>query len=178
MSFVLAAAEEGGFNPFAPEFGLPIYVTVAFLIVLYFLAKRVFPILEETMADRERRIKLDLEQAEETRAEAEKILEEYKARVNQAREESNQIVEQARQDADRVRRELVERAESEAREIVARAQEQLQSERDRAVSDLQRQLGQWSSDIAGRIIGRELNPDSHRDLVESFIKEVGPPESS
>lgn len=167
------AAEEGGFNPFAPEWGLPIYVTIAFIIVLYFLAKRVFPVLNETLADREKRIKLDLEKAEEIRAEAEKILEDYKARVAQAREESNRIIEEARQSADSMRRDLISKSEAEAREIVTRAQQQLESERDRAVTDLQRQLAQWSSDIAGRIIGKELNPEAHSDLVESFIREVG-----
>lgn len=170
---MLILAKEEGFNPFAPEWGLPIYVTIAFLVVLYFLAKRVFPMLNETLADRERRIKLDLEKAEEVRAEAEKILEDYKARVAQAREESNRIIEEARQSADSMRKDLVSKSEAEAREIVTRAQEQLQSERDRAVTDLQRQLAQWSSDIAGRIIGKELNPEIHTDMVEAFIREVG-----
>lgn len=172
QSLLIAAEEGGGFDPLSPEFGLPLWITLAFIVVFYFLAKKAFPKLDETLADRERRIKLDLEQAEETRREADKILEEYKSRISQAREESNRIIEETRASAESLRKDLIARAEAESREIVTKAQAQLESERDRAVGELQRQLAQWSADIAGRIIQKELNPDTHRDLVESFIRDV------
>lgn len=167
------AAEEGvDLNPFKPEFGLYVWVTIAFAVVLYFLAKKVFPKLEETLADREHRIKASLEEAEHTKQEAQKLLDDYKARVAQVREEANRQIEEARQTAESVRKDLVARAEAEAREILERAQQQLAGERDRVVAELERQLTFWSTQIASRIVERELSPESHRDLVEAFIREV------
>lgn len=172
MMLILAAAEEGGFNPLKPELGLPIWVTLAFAVVLYFLAKKVFPLLAETLADRERRVKQDLQEAEETKLQAEKLLEDYRARVAQVREEANRVAEEIREQAQAVAKDLVAKTEAQSREILARAQAQLASERERTVNQLQTELARWSTEIAGRILDRELSPEAHRDLVESFIREV------
>lgn len=171
MTFVLAAEE--GFNPFrVSDASLVLWVLIAFVVVLYLLARRVFPILQETLADREQRIKEDLEKAEQTRDEADRLLEEYKARVAQMREETNRAIEEGRQSGEAVKKEVVAKAEAEARLIVDRAQKELAGEKDRTINELQGQLAQWSAEIAERIVKKELNPEAHRDLVESFIREV------
>lgn len=159
-------------NPFKPEPGLYIWATIAFLVVFFLLAKKVFPKLEETLADREQRIKGSLEEAEDTKRQAEKLLEDYKKRVSQVREEANHMVEEARRSAESVRKDMVSKAEAEAREIVDKAQRQLGSERDRVIGQMEQQLAQWSTQIAGRILEKELTPDVHRDLVEAFIREL------
>ncbi len=167
------AAEEGvDLNPFKPEFGLIVWGGLAFLIVLFVLAKKVFPRLEETLADRERRIKESLSDAEATREQAERLLSDYRTRVAQVREEASKITEEARASAEAIRKEMVTKAEAEAREVLTKAQAQLAGERERVVGELERQLATWSSDIAGRILERELSPQAHRDLVEAFIREV------
>lgn len=165
-------AKEGGFNPLNVETGLYVWTTVAFLVVLYFLAKKVFPKLQEGLADREQRIRADLEQAEETRKEAERLLEDYKARVAQARDESNRIIEDARLAADTVRKDLISRAEGDARLIVDKAQKQLSGESERALSELQTQLAQWSAAIASQIVEKEVNAKTHQKLVDSFIDKL------
>ncbi|HEY2666838.1 MAG TPA: F0F1 ATP synthase subunit B [Actinomycetota bacterium] len=159
-------------NPFKPQFGLYVWVTLAFLIVLYVLASKVFPRLEETLAERERRIKGNLEAAEATKAEAERLLAEYRAQVSSIREEAARITEEARAAGEALRKELMTKAEAEAREVVTKAQEQLNSERDRVIGELQRQLAAWSAEIAGKIVQREINPETHRDLVEAFIRDI------
>ena len=173
---MLLATEEGGppdLNPFkVSDFGLYVWVSVAFLVVFILLGKKVFPKLEETLADREHRIKESLETAEDTKRQAEKLLEDYRKRVSEVREEANKMIEESRQTADALRKELVEKAETEARAIVAKAQQQLAGERERVIGQLESQLAQWSTEIAKRIIGKELTPDAHRDLVEQFIREV------
>lgn len=173
MRLVQFAAEEGPFNPFrVSDFALVFWVLLAFVAVLYVLARKVFPRLEETLADRRRQIQEDLEKAEQTRKEADRILEDYKARVAQAREEANRIGDEIRSSAQASAKEMIEKTEAEARLIVDKAQKELEREKERAVSELQHQLAQWSADIAGRIVGKELSPEAHSDLVESFIRDV------
>jgi F-type H+-transporting ATPase subunit b len=169
MRLMLAAEK---FNPLAPEPGLFIWTTVAFIGVLVLLAKKVFPKLQETLADREQKIKADLEQAEKTRAEADRVLEDYKARVAQAREEASRIVDEARESAESVRKDLIAKAEKDARQTVEKARNQLDMERDRALSELHSQLAEWSTAIASRIVDKQLDPQSHKDLVDQFIKEL------
>jgi F-type H+-transporting ATPase subunit b len=172
MLSALQLAAEVDLNPFKPEFGLYVWVSIAFLVVFILLGKKVFPKLEETLADRERRIKESLEVAEDTKRQAEKLLEDYRARVSQVREEANKMIEESRKTAEALRKELLEKAEAEARGIVTKAQQQLAAERERVIGQLEQQLAQWSTEIATRIIGRELNSESHRDLIEAFVRDV------
>ena len=168
----LAAEEEVDLNPFLPEFGLYVWTLIAFAVVFFVLAKYVFPRLQDSLSDRERRIREDLEEAERTKVEAENALDEYKSKIAQAREESNRIVEEARQSADNVRKEMMAKAEAESRLILDKAQKELAGERDRAMQVLQTQLAQWSTEIAGRIVEKELDAASQTKLVDSFIKEL------
>lgn len=176
MNLVILATEaaegEGGFNPFDPEWGLVVWTAVAFIVVLYLLAKKVFPTMQEGLADRERKIADEIKAAEKTRAEAEKILADYKSRVAAAREETAGMIEEARAQAEKVRQELIARAEGDARLIVDKARKQLSGERERILSELEGSLAEWSTSIAGQIVQRELNPQSHRDLVDNFITDI------
>lgn len=170
---ILAVVAEGGrFNPLTPIPGLYVWTTISFLTVFFLLAKKVFPKLQEGLADREAKIKGELEEAEETRKEAERILADYKARVSQAREETARMIEEARSQAESLRHELISRAEGDARLIVDKARKQLAGERERIVNELEGQLGEWSTAIAGRIIQKELTPQAHRDLVDGFIQDL------
>lgn len=172
MRLVQFAAEEG-FNPFrVSDFALVFWVLIAFVAVLYVLARKVFPQLEATLADRRRQIQEDLEKAEQTRKEADRILEDYKARVAQAREEANRVGDEIRGSAQTAAKEIIAKTEADSRLIIDKAQRELEREKERVVSELQQQLAQWSSEIAGRIVGKELSPEAHSDLVESFIKDV------
>lgn len=168
---ILLAAEEG-FNPLAVEPGLYVWTTIAFLTVLFVLAKKVFPKLEEGLADREAKIKEEIEKAEATKAEAEAVLADYKERVAAARDEASKMLEEARQSAETVRHDLIERAEGDARLIVDKARKQLAGERERILGALEGQLAEWSTTIAGQILQKELSAEAHRDLVESFIKDI------
>lgn len=173
MLTVLAVAAEGkGFNPFTPQPGLFLWTTISFLSVLFLLSKKVFPKLQEGLADRELKIKGEIEAAEALKKEAEKILTDYKAKVAAAREETSQMIEEARAAAEAVRLELVARAEGDARLIVDKARKQLDGERDRTLSELEGQLARWATAIAGQIVQKELTPAAHQELIEGFITDI------
>lgn len=82
------------------------------------------------------------------------------------------MVEEARAAAEAVRKDLIARAEGDARLIVDKARRQLTGERERILGELEGQLAQWATTIAGQIVQKELNPQSHKDLVERFIGEI------
>jgi F-type H+-transporting ATPase subunit b len=82
------------------------------------------------------------------------------------------MVEEARGAAEKVRLDLIARAEGDARLIVDKARKQLAGERERILNELEGQLTEWSTTIAGQIVQRELNPESHRDLVDGFIADI------
>lgn len=165
-------AKEGGFNPLNVETGLYVWTTIAFLVVLYFLAKKVFPKLQEGLADREQRIRADLEQAEETRKEAERLLEDYKTRAAQLREEANRVVDEIRESGRAAAAHIKASAESDAQEIFARGITQLEEVSNRARSSLQGDVAAMAVDTISQILPKALTPEVQRELVEQFISET------
>lgn len=156
--------------PALPEL---IWGALAFLIVLFVLAKFAFPTLKKTMAERQAKIRNDLEGAEAAKAEAEREREEYRAKIQAARQEAVEILEAARDDAERVRADIIARAEAEANEIKARANEDIRLAIERAQADLQASVKDLSIELAEKVVERNLDPETQRALIDSYISQVG-----
>ena len=158
---------------FTPEPAELLWGGVAFLIVLFVLAKFAFPALKKGMKAREEKIRSDLEGAEKARLDAEAERASYTSQLGDARGEANRIVEEARTAAERVRADVLAKAETDAAETRQRAAEDVRLARERAMSDLQSQVGDISIGLAEKIVERNLDPATQRDLVESYINSVG-----
>ena len=178
--FLLAAEESGehgaeepsGLDLILPAFEELLWGIVAFAVVYFVLNKFAFPALRKNVEARDKQIQDDLKQAEDAKFEAQRQLEEYKKQLADARGEANKIVEDARQSAEQVRKDLIAKAEQEAEQVVARAQEQIQNERTRAIGELQSTVSELSIELAEKIVNRSIDASAHRDLVDSYIKEV------
>jgi F-type H+-transporting ATPase subunit b len=168
------AAEHAGEapNPILPEPVELIVGGIVFLIVFAVVAKLAFPSLQKALAARTEKIQGDLEKAEEARRTAEQELGEYRRQLASAREEAGRIIDEARATAEQMRRDLQARAEQESQAIVARAQEEIRSERDRVFQELRGEVGKIAVELAGRVVGRALDEEAHRRLIDEYIDQV------
>ena len=159
-------------SPLKPENNEIIWGALAFLVLLVAMWKWGVPAVKNMEQAREDRIRNDLEGAEKARTEAEAEKAQYLAQIGSAREEAGQIIDEARQSAEQVRRDLVARAEQDANEIRERAQADIANQREQAMSQLRSDVAALSIDLAGRIVERNLDNDTNRQLVDSFIDQV------
>ena len=170
---ILAAEEEPtGLDLVLPDAAELLWGALAFLVVAFFLMKYAFPRIQQSVQAREATVRGALEEAESSKNEAHRLLEDYKQQVADARSEANRIIEESRQQAEQVRRDMISRAEAEAKQVVERAQEQIQAERTRTVQELQSTIAGLSIDLAEKVVGRSIDADSQRDLVDAYIAEV------
>ena len=150
-----------------------IWGTIAFVLFLALLWRAgVWRRLGQAMDERTRRIKTDLEKAEQARKEADQLLQRYREQLDKARAEAQRIIEEARQRAEEVRRDLIARAEADSQRIVENARREIQAERARAARELRREVGQLAVDVAERIVGASLDGDRQLALVDSYIEEL------
>jgi F-type H+-transporting ATPase subunit b len=159
-------------NPILPEAHELIWGTVAFLLVFVALVKFAFPGMRKMLQARTEKIQGEMEKAEETRQEADRVLGEYREQLAKARDEANQIIEEARQTADQLRKDLQEKAEREAQSTVARAQEEIRAERDRVVQELKEKVGLLSVQLAERVVGASLDAKQHEKLIDEYIEQL------
>jgi F-type H+-transporting ATPase subunit b len=160
-------------SPLTPEPNEIIWGSLAFLVLLVAMWKWGVPAIKNMEEARETRIRNDLEAAEKTRLDVEAEKATYDAQLADARNEAGRIIDEARQAAETVRRDLIARAEEEANEVRARAQADIANQRTQAMSQLRTDVAALSIDLAGRIVERNLDNDTNRQLVDSFIDQVG-----
>jgi F-type H+-transporting ATPase subunit b len=151
---------------------------VAFAILFFFTWKWVLPRFKQVLEERREKIQGEMERAETTRKEADKLQEEYRTQLAGARDEANKMIEEARATAEQLRRDLQAKAEEEAQATVARAQDEIRAERDRAFQELRAQIGSIAVELAERVVGEALDEKAHKRLIDEFIDEVASSASS
>jgi len=146
---------------------------VSFAVLFVVMWKFALPPITKMLDERAEKIKDSLEKAEETRVEAERLLNEYKEQLAAARLESSRVIEQGRKVAETMKDEIVAKANEERESILARAREEIQGEKRVALAELQASVADLSVAVAGRIIGTTLSAADHAALIEKYVAEVG-----
>jgi F-type H+-transporting ATPase subunit b len=145
---------------------------VNFAVLLFILWKFLFPPILKMLDERQARIRESMERAEALRDESARAAEQVKAQLDEARREGQNIIAQATQIADRIKSERQQQAQTEYETILKRAQEDAAREREQAFAELRQQVADLAVLAAGRIIERNLDPNTQRKLVDDFLAEA------
>lgn len=167
-----ARAAEGGVNVIPNDLSLQLWVIATFLVMLALLAKLAFKPIGEALERRGRTIKQSLDDAEKSRAEAKRLMEDYQRQLAEARTEANKIIEDAKSLGENVRKEVVEKANAEAGDLIQRAREEIQHQKEKGIQELKDTVATLSVQIAAKVVEKEVNEATHRQLVENLIKDL------
>jgi F-type H+-transporting ATPase subunit b len=169
-----ALAEPANTNLLDANYGVmawTLFIFVGLFLILKFFAFG--PILKSVEA-REQALEDAINAAKRDREEAERVLTAHRAALDASRAEAQRIIADARVAADRVRAELVEQAHAEQASMLARARQEIESEKTRAIAELRREAVDLAIAGASRVIEKNLDQASNRQLVESFLASVTP----
>jgi F-type H+-transporting ATPase subunit b len=162
-----------GSNPILPSGNELIWGSIAFIVTFVLLAKKGYPAVKKGMDARADRIRKSLNDAENAKDEAQSVLEEYRTQLADAKGEAGRIIDEARQAADKIRQDLRKQAEAEVAEIKQRAQQDIAAQASRTMADLQARVALLSIELAEKVVQKNLDRDTNRQLVERFIDEMG-----
>ncbi len=159
----------GGNSPFAGDFGNAVWTLVIFGLVVIVLGKYAWGPILKTLQSRETFIREALETAKRDRDQAELRLKEYEDRLAQARAEASAIVDEGRRDAVAVKHRIEEDARTEADKMVERARREIQIATETATKELYQLSARLATEMAGKVIGRELTPQDHERLIAESL---------
>ena len=145
----------------------------SFLVLFVILGKFAFPPVTKMLDERAEKIRESLEKAEETRVEAERLLEEYRVQMAEARAEAGKVIEQGRTVAENMKNEIIAKARESAEAERVKSIEAIKAEKLAAMAELQASVADLSVAVAGKIIGQKLSAGDHAALIERSIAEVG-----
>ncbi len=157
-----------GVNPWTALFTLLNTLTI-FLVGRKLLFKPVMKMI----ADRQKEIDDAYTQAEQAKTSAQTLEAEYTRKLAQAAQAGEQMVKEAVARGQAREEELLQQAQSQAEAIRRKAQEDARCERRKALNDAKDEISVIALSIAGKVVGRELNAQDNRKLVDGFIDQLG-----
>lgn len=147
-----------------------IVVTIANLFILVLILKKfLWKPVKKVIAERQNQVEGIYKEAEDSRSAAERDRVLYEEKLNNAQNEADDIVRTATQKADKLSDEIVSEAKQKAVQTMKRAEEDIELEKKKAMNELKNEISGISVQIAETVVGREINEEDHRELIDSFI---------
>jgi F-type H+-transporting ATPase subunit b len=152
--------------------GLMIWTIVAFVVTLYVLKKFAFGPIQQTIDERRDRIRRSIEEAEQARNEARRLLEEHRALIGQARGQAEQILAEARKVVDAQRQRVKEETEADRHRRLEETKRQIEAETQRALQQIRAEVAELTLIATAKVTGKVLDDADHRRLIEDAIKDL------
>jgi F-type H+-transporting ATPase subunit b len=159
-------------TPFAGTIAQSIAAIIVFLVVFFVLKQKAWGPILKGLSDREEKIRRDIEEAEAARARAEATQKEYQAQLATAEQKVRELLAKATADAEQVAATIRTQAQKDAQETKENALRDIDSARRSAVREVHEQAAVLATNVASKILRRNLNPDDQRDLVASSLEQL------
>lgn len=143
------------------------------IILLALLKKFAWGPLMGIMKQREDYITNEIEAAEKSREESNKLLEEQKELLKEARLEAQNMIENSKKHGDNQRQEIIATAREEAERLKELARIEIEQQKEQAVAALREQVATLSVLIASKVIEKELNEEDQQKLINDYIQRAG-----
>jgi F-type H+-transporting ATPase subunit b len=175
MFHVLLAAEEGAENSAILPHDLNelLWATLAVIIVVSIIVWKGGPAIKNLWNGRIERLSNELGAAESARQDAEALLADVEGRIANADQERTRIRSEAQQTAVALEQQTADRAQREAEDVRRRATADIAASQAQVSADLQAEIAALAMGAAEQVISRNLDESTQRQLIESYIANVG-----
>ena len=151
-----------------------IVISLANLVILFLILKKLlFKPVKKIVDQRQKEIESEYKKAEKTQAEADAIKAEWEGKMATAEAEADKIISDAVERADSRNEVMLYESREKADQIIRKAKADIERERKDARETIKKEIVDVSQVLSEKIIGREINMDDHRDLIDRAIDRIG-----
>ena len=152
---------------------LAIWTIVVFVVLLLVLGKFAWKPMMEGLANREKNIHNELEQAQKANADAQAIKADFERQISQANQQARNLIEEARTNAKAMTEDMVNQAKAEIQAERDRLRRELDTARDQAQMELWQRSTQLASLVSSKAIRRQLTIEDQHRLVDEALNDLG-----
>lgn len=152
--------------------GLLLWTIITFIVLLLIMWRAAWRPLVDALDVRAEKVRSDIENAEKNRLESERLLAEHEKMMDKAKEEASKIIAEGKSDAEKLKDDIVARANSEAKELTERAKKEIFLAKEKALDELKAEVVVLSTEIASKIIAKNLKPDDQKSIVDEAIQKL------
>ena len=146
-----------------------INIIVLFVFFRVFLFKPVNNIMES----RKEVILDSLKDADNKKTEAYKLKSDYETELKQAGNQAGSIIKEARERAEVEYNKILQEARQESVKVLEEANRVIELERKKSMESAQAEIAGIAMLAAAKVIGKNVDDNSNRQLLDDFLKEVG-----
>jgi len=156
----------------SPNGGLMFWTLVTFIFLFIILSRLVFPKITAAVEAREKALEEAIEGAKRDREAAARALAEQQQQIEAARNEAQKIIVEGRQIGEKLRAQMMEETHQQQQQMLERARREIEQEKERAIADMRREAVDLAIAGASKVIERNLDDQSNRQIVESFLSSI------
>jgi F-type H+-transporting ATPase subunit b len=145
---------------------------IVFAVLIWGTMKWIWPYILGAMDERSRKIAQGLAAAERGEQSLAEARGQADAIIREARERATQIIDHAQHRANELVEEAKGTAGTEGARLVAAAQQQIELETTRARESLRREVAGIAVGAASKLLGREIYPRTHADLLDELATQI------
>ena len=162
-------------NLLLPDFGLLVWMVLAFGIVFFILAKFGFPVITQMVDERKLYIDKSLKAADQANAALAEIKATSEKLLADARQQQVNILTEANTAREKIIADARQEAQAEAKKQLEEAREQIRAEKEEALREIRREIADISVEIASNVTRKELSHSkSQMDMINRLLDEVAP----
>lgn len=151
-----------------------ILISLANLLILFLIIKRfLFKPVKEMLYKRQAELDDKYKTAEEAISRAEESEAYWNEKKSHADLEADEVIKEAVTTAKHRGDKIVAEAQERADDIMARAKSEAELEMEKAEHSIKTEIIDVSALLAGKMLGREINIDDHRNMINSVIEDIG-----
>lgn len=148
-----------------------IWTLVIFIVVCLVLGKYAFGPIAKALDEREKGVADNIASAQQANDEAKNILSQYQQKLADSKDEVRQILDTARKDAQRSADGIVEKAKEAAQLEQQRVMKEIEAATSNALQNIAEKSATLATNLAGKMIRKEVTPEAHRDLIKGALDE-------
>ena len=149
-----------------------LWAIVVFVGLFLILRLKAWGPILEGLKKREETIRSSLEEAKQTRDEMARIQAQFQKELADAHQQIPMLMEKAHKDAEALSNEMRAKAAAENSAERERLRREIEIAKDQAIKELWAQAAQLATLISAKAIGRSLNEDDHRRLLDEAMQEM------
>jgi len=146
---------------------------VGFLILVLVLSKYAFGPLLNLLAERQKTIRGNLDEAEARRNEMVRLQHEYEERLSKIEDEARDKIQTAIREAQSVRDEIIAKAQADSNAIAQRGIQELAQERAKAMEEMRNEVADLAIKVASQVVKQNLDAGNHSRLIDDVIGSIG-----
>jgi len=164
--------EEHGFNPLDIQKQMFWLFLGVFLVAFFILKKFAFGPILAALDERESQIRDSVESAERIQRELKELEETRKGVIAEADAKAKEVLEEARKGAVDAARTIEQSAKDEAKILVDNARREIAAAEAQAEAALRAESARLAVELAGKVLGENLDDTKNRELVDRLISEI------